>query len=35
MVDPKSGFPKPRRVRGRTLLIRDQVLAFLARGGSR
>jgi hypothetical protein len=29
MADPKSGFPAPRRVRGRTLLARDEVLAFL------
>jgi hypothetical protein len=28
MADPKSGFPAPRRVRGRTLLARDVVLAF-------
>jgi hypothetical protein len=35
MADPKSCFPKPRRVRGRTLLVRDEVIAFLAKGGSR
>jgi len=29
MSDPKSRFPKPRRVRGRTLLARDEVLAYL------
>ena len=29
MADPKSGFPKPRRLRGRTLLVRDELLAFL------
>ena len=29
MADPKSGFPSPRRVRGRTLLARAEVLAFL------
>ena len=27
--DPKSHFPEPRRVRGRTLLARDEVLAYL------
>ena len=32
LSDPKSKFPKPRRVRGRTLLARDEVLAFLAKG---
>ena len=30
MSDPHSGFPSPRRIRGRTLLVRDEVLAFLA-----
>jgi len=35
MADPDSGFPTPRRVRGRTLLARDEVLAFLAKGASR
>ncbi|HEX5050420.1 MAG TPA: hypothetical protein VFZ65_01480 [Planctomycetota bacterium] len=35
MADPKSKFPKPRRIRGRTLLARDEALAFLnGRGGS-
>ena len=29
MADPKSKFPQPRRVRGRTLLARDEVLQFL------
>ena len=29
MADPKSKFPQPRRVRGRTLLARDEVLRFL------
>jgi len=29
MADPKSGFPQPRRLRGRTLLARDEVLAFV------
>ena len=29
MADPASGFPKPRRIRGRTLLVRDELLAFL------
>ena len=28
MADPRSDFPKARRVRGRTLLARDEVLAF-------
>ena len=35
MADPKSKFPKPRRVRGRTLLARDEVLAFLTREATR
>ena len=35
MADPKSGFPTPKRIGGRTLLARDQVLAFLAKGGQR
>ncbi|MBK8980671.1 MAG: helix-turn-helix domain-containing protein [Planctomycetes bacterium] len=29
MADPESGFPSPRRIRGRTLLVRDEVLAFV------
>lgn len=29
MADPKSGFPKARQVRGRTLLARDEVLRFM------
>ena len=29
LADPRSGFPKPRRVRGRTVLERDQVLEFM------
>lgn len=33
--DPKSGFPRPRRLRGRTLLARDEVLAFMAGGTPR
>jgi len=33
MADPNSGFPTPRRVGGRTLLARDEVLAFLGRRG--
>jgi hypothetical protein len=33
--DPKSGFPEPRRMRGRTLFARDEVLAFLAEGAAR
>lgn len=35
MADPKSRFPDARRVRGRTLLARDEVLAFMAEGASR
>ena len=35
MADPDSGFPTPRHVRGRTLLARDDVLAFLAKDGAR
>jgi excisionase family DNA binding protein len=29
LADPESRFPKPRRLRGRTLLSRDEVLAYL------
>ena len=29
MNDPRSDFPGPRRVGGRTLLARDEVFAFL------
>jgi hypothetical protein len=29
MADPDSGFPAPRRVRGRTLLSREAVVAWL------
>jgi excisionase family DNA binding protein len=29
MADPRSKFPKPRRLRGRTLLVREELLAFL------
>ncbi len=32
MADPESGFPRPRRIGRRTLLARDEVLAFLAEG---
>jgi hypothetical protein len=35
MADPDSGFPAPRRVRGRTLLQRDEVLQFLKKGAAR
>ncbi len=35
MADPDSGFPEPRRLRGRTLLVRDELLAFLEVGVSR
>ena len=30
VADPRSAFPRPRRLRGRTLMARDEVLAFLA-----
>jgi predicted DNA-binding transcriptional regulator AlpA len=29
MADPQSGFPEPRKVRGRTLLAAAEVLAFM------
>jgi len=32
MADPKSGFPEPRRVRGRTLLVAAEVLQFMQEG---
>lgn len=32
MADPKSGFPEPRRVRGRTLLPAADVLAYMQEG---
>lgn len=32
--DPDSRFPRARRLRGRTLFVRDEVLAFLAKGGN-
>jgi hypothetical protein len=35
LSDPKSTFPRARRMRGRTLLARDEVLAYLAEGGAR
>lgn len=35
MADPRSGFPHPRRIGRRTLLLRDEVLAFLAKGAAR
>ena len=35
LADPRSGFPRPRRLRGRTLLVRDEVLAFLAQEAGR
>jgi excisionase family DNA binding protein len=31
MADPNSKFPRPRRIGGRTLLARDEVLAFMAK----
>lgn len=35
MADPESGFPRPRRIGRRTLLARDDVLAFLAEDARR
>src|SRR5262245_27024381 len=35
MADPKSKFPKAHRVRGRTLLARDEVLAYMAQEATR
>jgi hypothetical protein len=35
LSDPKSKFPRPRRIRGRTLLARDEVLAYLATEAAR
>ena len=29
MADPRSGFPKPKRLRGRTLLDAEEVLTFM------
>jgi len=34
LADPRSGFPPPRRIRGRTLLVRDEVIAFMQEGGA-
>lgn len=34
IADPRSGFPTPRRIRGRTLLVRDEVIAFMQEGGA-
>ena len=34
LSDPKSKFPRARRVRGRTLLARDEVLRYLAEAAS-
>jgi predicted DNA-binding transcriptional regulator AlpA len=33
MSDPRAKFPKARRVRGRTLLARDEVLEFMKLNG--
>lgn len=33
--DPRSGFPRPRRLRGRTLFARDEILAFMAKEAAR
>lgn len=35
IADPRSGFPRPRHLRGRTLLVRAEVLAFLAQEARR
>lgn len=35
LSNPKSKFPRARRILGRTLLSRDEVLAFLAEGARR
>lgn len=35
LSNPKSKFPRARRILGRTLLSRDEVLAFLAEGAQR
>jgi hypothetical protein len=35
VADPTSKFPRPRRIRGRTLFARDEVLAYLAEGAKR
>ena len=35
VADPRSGLPKPRRLRGRTLFARDEVLAFVAEEAAR
>ena len=32
LSDPKSKFPRPRRLRGRTLLLAAEVMAFLEEG---
>ena len=34
MADPRSAFPEPRRVRGRTLLAATDVLAYMQEGTS-
>jgi predicted DNA-binding transcriptional regulator AlpA len=35
LSNPQSRFPRPRRIRGRTLLARDEVLAFIGRAAGR
>lgn len=35
LADPRSGFPRPRHLRGRTLLVRDEVLAYIAKEAPR
>lgn len=32
MADPRSGFPEPKRLRGRTLLDAEEVMAFMEEG---
>ena len=35
LADPRSRFPRPRRMRGRTLLARDEVVRFTRMGEPR
>jgi predicted DNA-binding transcriptional regulator AlpA len=35
LADPNSGFPRPRRICGRTLLSRDEVLGFMTKEATR
>lgn len=34
-ADPRSTLPRPRRLRGRTLFARDEVLAYMAKEATR